>query len=155
MRSRLFAITHTNPTTANHSKHHNTGDITNDKNPTFTIWAFFTRGSHTIPSHRRVAGKAPKMLLSIKQLRKEMTPPDSDVTSLRQEMVIMQNNRNAIGYHLEASRGCSRFWFHSFVFHSPDSDFTPPDIHTELTQLANELSRTLQQFQILTETTYI
>ena len=102
------------------------------------------------------------MRTSLRQLKQEVSSPCPDTIPLRHEISALQNNQNATSYYLEGEivrmnplsfRCFSRM--HQILVSLLPYTSMPSSAHVELIQLANEFARTLQQFRVFTETTYV
>ena len=102
--------------------------------------------------------KHQKMHSSLKQLKREIVSPHLILIQLRQETSSVQDNQNASSLYLEGElirqstlsfRCFSRMHeiLISTILYTP----IPSNTHTELSQLENELLRTMQQFQVFSE----
>ena len=112
--------------------------------------------------NRSGAGKTQKNAFINQTVKKINEFPYPDFMPLKQEVINLQNNQNAIGYHLDGEivrLSVLSYWslsrMHQILTSLVPFIPMPPDIHLELTQLSNECVRTLQQFQVLTEVNYI
>jgi len=106
--------------------------------------------------------KRQKMRTSLKQLKQEVSTPCLDIAPLRQEISKINENHNATSYHLEAEitrlstmsfRCFSRM--HQILVLLLSHISMPPNECTDMVQLLNEFTRTLHQFHVIYEASYV
>ena len=106
--------------------------------------------------------KRQKMRASLKQLKQEISTPCPDIAPLRQEISVIHENHNATSYHLEGeitrlstmSFRCFSKMHQILVLLLPHISI-PSNECTDVVQLLNEFTRTLHQFHVLYEASYI